>query len=166
MDIAFHAVSGIVASRVLGVDNVYPAILVSVLPDVLGGIPYQFHKIEYIYKNKKENFINDFIKLSKKGEYIKNIDKISYLWTHSLLLLFLIIPLCLLLFNQYTIIVVFSFVIHIIIDLFTHDKHNSHQPFYPISNFFVNGRNWLKDRRIFGFFWIFLLVIVLLQWLR
>jgi hypothetical protein len=52
---------------------------------------------------------------------------------------------------------------HILIDIPTHQDEFATRILYPLSDFHIQGRTWVKDRKHFSMFWIGLIVAFILQ---
>ncbi len=162
MDIAFHALAGLVVSKKLTGDYFWSVSFFSIVPDLIGGVPYHYHKVKHSLKKPPKFFISEFIKVTQRGEYFNQLDEFAYRVTHSWLMLIPISAVGLFLFRSMWWVATLGYLFHLLIDLPTHEGNFSHQPLYPLKRFSVKGRAWSRDKRIFAIFWLGLAALYLI----
>lgn len=161
MNVAFHGLTGLVISKQFTGKYLFEALLFGIMPDI-GAFPYQYNKIKNCSKKSFKVFIQDFLKLTHRAKFFGNWDRIIYRLTHSILVLFPVSLLALIVLKEFWLILSLSYLSHLIIDVFTHEKDFSQRPFYPLLDWKFKGKDWHK-RHIFLSFWLVLIIIFILQ---
>lgn len=160
MDIMYHAVVGVVIAKAFGDQHQFPSAMMSMLPDIIGTVPYYYYKLTGTKRVTWRAFFVDLYHASTSNTFTKNIDKHVYHSTHSLITYAILTILLYFMFPQTWHIFSLCYLSHILIDIPTHDGELATRFLYPISNIHFNSKNWAQHYKSFFGFWIVLLFIV------
>ena len=160
MDIMYHAVTGVVIAKSFGSHYELPAAMMAMLPDIIGTIPYYYHKLTSTKRVTWRAFFIDVYHACTSNTFTKNIDKHVYYATHSLIttavltvFLYVFLPGTWFIFSL-------SYLSHILIDIPTHDGELATRFLYPLSDLHYQANNWTRHYKSFFSFWIVLLFVV------
>lgn len=163
MDFIFHGILGLVISKWITGDYLPLAVIFAILPDILGTTAFQYFKFKNSSKNSIKEFINDYIRLTKRNNFFSKWDRFTYRATHTLLSLLLAVLVAMIFFKNIWWMLALCYLSHFLIDIPTHEGEFAFKPFWPFSNWSLKGKSWATNPNIFLIFWFFLIVIVLLQ---
>lgn len=155
MDILFHGLTGVVLAKALGGDPLL-AVGFATLADTVGSSPFYIFAAKEAAKGGTKNFLARFVALSKQESYFGKLDELAYKITHSWLVLVPIGVLAYLVSPVYWYTMLLCYFIHLVVDVFTHDKLFSAQPLWPISLSRIGGSYWVTNIRLFVTFWVVL----------
>lgn len=160
MDIMYHAVVGVVIAKSFGEHYALPAAIFSILPDVIGTLPYYYYKLTRTKRTLWKEFFIDLYRASTSNTFTHSVDKRFYYITHSLFTTALLTIFLYFLFPQTWIMFSLCYLSHIIIDIPTHDGELATRFLYPFSDIHYQANNWTLHYKSFFSFWIMLLFIV------
>lgn len=160
MDILYHAVSGIAIAKSVSSENVVPMAIAATLPDVLGIIPFYAMKLKDAIVSPQST-IKTYTRLLLSNQFANTVDATFYRSTHSLtgagvfaILMYLIFP------NDWYFLAI-CYLLHIVIDIPTHQGQFATRLLYPFSDLHVDGSNWSTNPKLFVSFWLGLLAVML-----
>ncbi len=158
MDIAFHIASSAMLSIAVTGRVLPEAIIFGVLPDIIGSTPF------YVAAIKKSKNFKESSKKFLKETFHGYTDRLAYKITHSFSVTPLIIFLAALFFRESWYLGVMAYLLHLLVDIPTHNKHFSLELFFPISHFkFKFGKYWKKDNWAFYSSWSILGLLIVFQ---
>lgn len=153
MDVPFHLLAGMIMSKKLTGDYLPAVCLFGVLPDLLGGASFQYSKVRIVLAYPPRQYIKQWMRITRKGDYIRDFDRYSFRMTHSIFFLPFVSFAAFVFFRDIWWILTLSYIFHLIIDLVTHGGKRAHQPFYPVSRRRVEGRFYEHYPYVFAAFW-------------
>ncbi len=156
MDFLFHTLTGVVMSKAAGGRFLPEAIAFSLLPDALGMIVHEYHVVRQADKTGIRQFVRDVWVSHKQGIFKSGLDKTIYKATHSWFMVLPISMVARLAFGEQWMFLASCYLLHLGIDLFTHQDDYAQQPLYPL-RFTVQGWDFMNHRGVFLFFWTLLL---------
>ncbi len=162
MDVLFHGVTGLIISKGTVGNYLLSASFFSVLPDLLGTTTFEYFKFKNSSKDSVKAFINDWKASEKKNKFFTKWDKFAYRTTHTLFFLPLIALFAFMFFKDVWLILLICYLFHLLVDALTHEGEFAFRPFWPFSDWNLQGRSWTNSR-VFLTFWIVLIGIFVLQ---
>lgn len=163
MDVLYHGLTGLVISKAISGEYILSAAALAVLPDILGALPYQYQKIKHSSKKSLAQFIKDFIKFTGRDTFFGQLDKLTYRVSHSLIFYGLITLILFILFKDHWWILSLSYLSHIGIDIFTHEGEFSQRLLFPVSDWHITGKSWVRHGSTYFIFWGVLGVLFLVS---
>lgn len=163
MDLAYHALTGLVLSKAITGEIMPQAVLAALIPDLIGVAGYQYLKIANANRSSPRLFIEDFIRFTRRDTYLNIWDRKTYRLTHSWLAIPIATAVFFLLMREQAGILGLSYASHLLIDIPTHRGDFAQRPFYPFSDWHIEGVNWSDNTYIFMLFWGILLGILVIQ---
>jgi hypothetical protein len=160
MDIMYHAVVGVVIAKSFGSEYELSSAFFSILPDVVGTLPYYYYKLTGTKNIGWKNHVTNFYHATTSNTFTNAIDKHIYYATHSLLTAALITVLLYFFMPGAWMVLSLSLLSHIVIDIPTHDGELATRFLYPLSDIHYQANNWTRHLKSFIAFWIVLLFIV------
>ena len=104
-------------------------------------------------------FLKDIIKHSNKCIFFSKKDKIIYRTTHSLITLSIFMIVIYVKNIESFFGIFLAYLSHIIIDIFTHNNEFSTRILFPFSDFHIEGKFWLKNKKMFINIWLITIII-------
>ncbi|RLG90174.1 MAG: hypothetical protein DRO36_06540 [Candidatus Hecatellales archaeon] len=150
MDSVSHAAWGATIIRKL--PHVWWAVFFGLLPDIIWGVYWAL-------KYRGQSF-NRGLEVRNSPENLEVHFQVYY-FVHSLIPITVVTIIIYLVAPSYTIVVI-PYYLHIIMDIFTHQGVWATRIFYPLSDFYFEGRDWWRNRWISIGNWLALVVINLI----
>lgn len=160
MDILYHAIVGAGISKAMTGSYSYGAVISSVLPDLIGTIPYFYLKVRKAEKRSLVGFFRSFLTSVHTNTFDRDLDRIMYRVTHSLFSAGLYAGVMYLCTPGIWLVPSLSYLSHILIDIPTHEGDFATRIFYPVSGFYIEARSWSQSYRSFVGFWTILILIL------
>ncbi len=156
MDVLFHLVSGLMLAKIFQNENVLAVLIFSVLPDLLGAAYFNLLCIKNAPKKSLVKFIGEW---KRRSHFYGTWDKFAYRITHSIVGWVFITSLAYLFLKNFEILSL-AYLIHILIDLPTHEGEISPRLFYPFHDWSIHGLYWATNIRILFLFWACLMLLM------
>ncbi len=159
MDFIFHFILGLVISKnLLGYYSIWPVIF-SLLPDIVGAMPYEVNKV-YLSLKYKGNKLKKYISFTKRTKVFHNYQKIIYKSMHNLFAWLIITFLTKIVFPEAYLVLSLAYFLHLFFDSYTHEGDFSMQPFYPFK-FSIKGKSWALNKKVLITNWFILILFLI-----
>jgi membrane-bound metal-dependent hydrolase YbcI (DUF457 family) len=159
MDIIFHIVLGILLSKNFLNGYNFIVVIFSLLPDLIGALPYEMEKF-YRSMKFKGNKIKKYLSFTKRTKTFSEYQKIIYKSTHNLFAWLFFTLIARILWEDIYIVLSISYFLHLFFDSYTHEGDFAMQPFYPLK-FFIKGKSWTLSKRVMLINWTFLILFLI-----
>ncbi|MBU5688086.1 MAG: hypothetical protein KQA41_02945 [Candidatus Aenigmarchaeota archaeon] len=156
MDLIFHVILGLFLSKIFIGHYSLLVVIFSILPDIIGALPYEINKF-YLTLKYKGNKIKKYISYTKRTKVFHNYQKIIYKSTHNLFALLLFLFVAKIFFPDIYIVLFLAYFLHLFFDSYTHEGDFAMQPFYPFK-LTVKGRSWALNKKIVLLNWSLLII--------
>jgi len=163
VDILFHGFSGLVISKALTGKYLKTSLFYAILPDLLEKIFLTYFKLKHAGPKSLNSIFGDWLNLKEPQDQLFNWRRLADRMGHSLFLIPLIGLLTFVAFRVYWLILVLVYLSHLVFDILTHEGDYAVRPLFPLSNWHMEGRNWLKNKQVWFGLWLALLIIWLLS---
>ncbi|MBW2977342.1 hypothetical protein KY331_00705 [Candidatus Woesearchaeota archaeon] len=161
MDVLFHMILGMIISKQIFQNYSLVIIIASILPDLIGTSCNEVLKITHSLKKSFKNFFTNYMKYTRQMSFFGKTDRFLYKFMHSFTSWLIFSSIIFIFFRNLFIIASLAYLLHIIIDISTHDKQFTLELFYPFSKFQIEGRSWRQDWGIFLTYWAILILVIL-----
>jgi membrane-bound metal-dependent hydrolase YbcI (DUF457 family) len=154
MDIFFHVVLGLFLSKNFLNEYNFIVVFFSLLPDLIGAMPFEINKI-YRSLKFKGNKISRYLYFTKRTKVFHEYQKIIYKSSHNLFAWIFFTLFAWIFFKNIYMVLSVSYFLHLFFDSYTHEGDFSMQPLYPL-NFSIKGKSWTLNKKIMLINWTFL----------
>lgn len=161
MDILFHGLTGLVIGKAVTGKYLVAASVFAMIPDLIGVVPFEYLKFQKANKASIELFVKDWLKYTQKNRFWWRGDKLGYRLAHSLVLAPLLTFIALIFFNDIWFLLLACYLSHFLVDIPLHTEDFAFRPFWPFSDFYLGGKSWTRNSKIFLGLWLILGVIFL-----
>lgn len=146
MNIIYHIAVGAASSHLV-VGEIKPQVVIaSMLPDIFG-LTYHYSKklINSVKDTKGLNPVRIYRHFEKYPGFVNKADGVLYRSTHSLLG-FAFFSICLIFLGVEPLwLVLLNYILHVFVDIPSHEGVWSTRLFYPLSDFHFEGSNWWES---------------------
>jgi len=164
MDPGFHFLTGLAISK--GLTGQYlPGAAVAALIADFGVLPNVFSKVTSAARKSLRQSFDNYVKDTLRGDFHSSFGRAAHRFSHSLLAWLMASLIIWIISKTYWWLFSLCYLSHILIDIFTHEKDYAVRPFYPFSDWKIDGRHWETNKKIFFSFWMGLGTVLVLLYL-
>lgn len=156
MDVFYHSLTGVAIAARLHAASPLPAVLSSLIPDIVGILPFYWFKASSIWNDPKKRTVSHLYSALMSNTFTNAIDATVYRFTHSLITAGLYSLILFTWFREIALPASLAYASHILIDVPTHNGDFATQIFYPYSHVSLKGADWVRSPQVFFLLWALL----------